>query len=97
MIKCVRELTNLSLAEIRRRVADGVAVATWNADVFALSGDRETHHRRILVEIDRLRSTGCDLRFEYRPAADENAEPVTYDQILNLMASDIEYDRQEHD
>ena len=27
----------------------------------------------------------------------EEAEAVTYEEILNLMASDIEYDNQEHD
>jgi hypothetical protein len=97
LIKCLRELTDLPLSEIRQRITDGVAVVTWDADDYPLSGDRETHHQRILAEIERLRSTGCDLRFHYRPAADDDAESVTFDQILNLMASDIEYDNQEHD
>jgi len=97
LIKCLREVTNLSISEIRQRIADGVTVVTWDADDYPLSDDRETQHRRILAEIERLRSTGSDLRFYYRPAADDDAESVTFDQILNLMASDIEYENQERD
>ena len=61
-------LTDLSLSDIRQRVADGVPVVKWDSDDYALDDDRETCHARILADIKRLRASGCELWFRYRPA-----------------------------
>ena len=68
VIQCVRQLTDLSLSDIRQRVADGVPVVKWDSDDYALDDDRETCHARILADIKRLRASGCELWFHYRPA-----------------------------
>ena len=96
VIQVVRRLTDLAIPDIRQRVTDAQPVIAWNADEHALDGDRDTIHRRILSEIASLRDAGCALAFQYRPAPDDPAEDVTYDQMLNLMQTDVDFDNSDH-
>ena len=96
VIQAVRRLTDLAIPDIRQRVTDAQPVITWNADQYAIDGDRDTIHQQILADIASLRDSGCDLLFRYRPAPDDSAEDVTYDQMLNLMQADIDSDNSDH-
>ena len=96
VIQVVRRLTDLAIPDIPQRVTDALPVIAWNADEHALDGDRDTIHRRILSEIASLRDAGCALAFQYRPAPDDPAEDVTYDQMLNLMQADVDFDNSDH-
>ena len=96
VIQCVRKLTSLSIPVIRQRIADGDVIVTWDSDDYALDGDRESVHARILAGIDALRSAGCTLRFQYRPALGDSAESVSDDQMLNQMQTDVDFDSSDH-
>ena len=96
VIQAVRRITDLAIPDIRQRITDSQPVVTWNADDYPFDGDRDTIQQRILAEIASLHDAGCDLAFQYRPAPDDLAEDVTYDQMLNLMQADIDFDNSDH-
>ena len=96
VIQAVRRITDLAIPDIRQRITDSQPVVTWNADDYPFDGDRDTIHQRILAEITSLHDAGCALAFQYRPAPDDLAEDVTYDQMLNLMQADIDFDNSDH-
>jgi len=96
VLQFIRKSTEVSLAEIRQRIAEGLFVLCWNTDDYPLDGDRQSLHNRILADIQRLRTLGCELRFQYRPTVGDVPETVTYQQILNLMETDIEMDNSDH-
>ena len=96
VIACVRRITDLSIADIRQRIADGAVLMEWDSDDYPLDGDRESIHGRILADIESLRSAGCTFQLHYRPAPGDDPEPVTYDQMLNLMQSDVDFDNSDH-
>lgn len=96
VIQAVRRLTDLAIPDIRQRITASRPIIAWDADDYLLDGDRNTIHQRILAEIASLRDAGCALAFQYRPAPDDPAVNVTYDQILNLMQADIDFDNCDH-
>ncbi len=57
----------------------------------------EDHLARILGEIRTLLSRGYTIHFSYSPARDDPWEDVTFEQVRNLMESELEYSRQERD
>ncbi|EGF28832.1 hypothetical protein RBWH47_00949 [Rhodopirellula baltica WH47] len=92
----MRRITALAIPDIRQRITDSQPVIAWNADDDPLGGDRNTIHQRILADIASLRDAGCALAFQYRPAPDDPAEDVTYDQMLNLMQAGVDFDNSDH-
>ncbi len=96
VIQAVRRITELAIPDIRQRIVDSQPVIAWNADDDSLDGDRDTIHQRVLSDIASLRAAGCSLNFQYRPAPDDAAEDVTYDQMLNLMQADVDFDNSDH-
>jgi len=96
VIQAVRRITALAIPDIRQRITDSRPIIAWDADDCPNDSDRNTIHQRILADIASLRDAGCALALQYRPAPGDPAEDVTYDQMLNLMQADFDFDNSDH-
>jgi len=92
-----RSITGQSIMELRRRIATGQPLVSFDFDDFSISTGRSEHYEQIQTSIEKLTSCNCEHFLLYKYDTSDLAEIVTYDQACNLLESDMQYREQERD
>lgn len=92
-----RSITGETTMSLRKCVVDGTPLVKWGMDDFPLNSERIEHYGQICDSISELTSCDCDYQLFYRPSSDDDAEPISIEQLNNLLESDFKYEKQERD
>ena len=92
-----RSITNESIMQLRKHVAERTALVKWDTDNFPLTLKRDQHYQQIKLSIEKLGSCCCEHQLFYRITSDEDAEPISLEQLFNLLESDLNYEKQKRD
>lgn len=92
-----RSITGQSVMELRRKIAIGEPLVSFDCDDFPFTTERREHYAQIRASIEKLISCNCDYFLLYKCDVSDPAEIVTYEQACNLLHSDMQYRQQERD
>lgn len=93
----VRSIINKSIMQLKKHVVEGTALVKWDTENFPLTLERDQHYQQIKLSIEKLGSCRCEHQLFYRITLDDDAEPISLEQLFNLLESDLNYERQERD
>ena len=97
VIRIVRSLSDLTIDEIQDRLKSGESIWYWDTDEYPFELELEEYTEQIFDEIRHLQDQGCRLRFQYRPARDDQPKAITLEQLNDLLESETNYVQREFD
>ena len=96
-VKVLRKFTELSLGDIMKAVGTSNHIVRWDTEEYPLEMELEEYHEKILAQIAELKDHNFELEFQYSPYEEDGYDDVTYEEVCNLLESELETANQEYD